>query len=331
MTIILAIIVVLAISLVIIILLPEFLPGRIPILLYHRIIENDLYEKEISGSEKIFTIPITRFEEQMKYLKREGYYFLHLEELLDILSGKKDKPDKPMVITFDDGFKSVFDHAYPVLKKENIKATIFVTTDQASEFFGKYKGFDEPLSDEEMQILHENGISIQSHGHSHRPLVGLTEQQIFHEAKKSKEKIKKACGVDPRFIAIPGGFLNNKVQRALMNSDFDGICTSLTGTNSKKTHPHSLRRLIVEGTFTLNEFKKSLNPFNISMRRIVSAFKKAPTKIIDPYTWLEIRKKIYESRMGKHLSFQKLRIFLLIFIFLFIIVLILLFILKLAL
>ena len=92
------------------------------------------------------------FDWQMKYLVEHGYHTISPDELYDFLAGTGRLPDRPVLITFDDGYVDNYTTAYPILKKYNLKATIFVVTG----FLGKRKGY---LTWDQMREMEKNGIT----------------------------------------------------------------------------------------------------------------------------------------------------------------------------
>src|SRR5699024_1862299 len=103
----------------------------IPVLLYHHLaskedIENFGWEK--NGS----IIPIENFREQMDYLYENNFYTATLEELELFIDGKIDLPEKTVVITFDDGYLSNVEYAYPIMKKYGFKGSIFMVGETAT-------------------------------------------------------------------------------------------------------------------------------------------------------------------------------------------------------
>ncbi|WP_077369660.1 polysaccharide deacetylase family protein [Anaerosalibacter sp. Marseille-P3206] len=91
----------------------------IPVLMYHHIVEDENEANKITLTSK-------RFEEDMEYLKTKGYTTISFKELIDYSEGNNNLPDKPVIITFDDGYEDNYINAYPILNKNNMKATIFV-------------------------------------------------------------------------------------------------------------------------------------------------------------------------------------------------------------
>lgn len=105
----------------------------IPILTYHRICTEQEY-KSTSLEERDLWVIDTDFEAEMKWLSDNGYRTLSLDEFYDWYTGKIELPKKVVVITFDDGCKCVTDYALPILKKYNIKATMFVIGAHVKEY-----------------------------------------------------------------------------------------------------------------------------------------------------------------------------------------------------
>ena len=121
--------------------------NKIPILMYHSI----SYEKG-----NTVRVPKENFKEQMKYLKDNNYTTLNLDELYIYMKTGKIIPKKPIVITFDDGYKDNYTNAYPILKEFKLKATVFVITDTIDTA----KNY---LTSNEIKSMDANNIRIESH------------------------------------------------------------------------------------------------------------------------------------------------------------------------
>ena len=94
-------------------------PG-VPVLNYHQV-------EEKNGNP--LTLWPDQFETQMSYLADEGYTTITIDEMMDALENGTPLPDKPVIITFDDGYADNYEYAYPILKKYGFKATIFLIYD----------------------------------------------------------------------------------------------------------------------------------------------------------------------------------------------------------
>ena len=95
----------------------------VPILTYHRV--NDVDKNSL-------TLTVEQFDAQMKYLVDEGYSVITPDELLDAWEGKSSLPNNPIVITFEEGTADNYKNVYPILQKYNLRATMFVITDNVN-------------------------------------------------------------------------------------------------------------------------------------------------------------------------------------------------------
>mgnify|MGYP001565841757 FL=1 len=160
---------------------------KIPILMYHSI----SYEKE-----NILRVPKENFRNQMKYLKDNNYTTLTLDELYSYMKTGKDLPNKPIVITFDDGYKDNYTNAYPILKEFNLKATIFVITNTIDH----EKDY---LTSTEIKLMDSNNIRIESHTSSHEHLDQISYVDNVNTMKTSKIKLEKILNKKIDYIAYP--------------------------------------------------------------------------------------------------------------------------------
>lgn len=162
----------------------------IPILYYHAV--ND----KMDGIEELYVSP-AEFDKQMQYLKENNYNAIGFDEL-----SKVSSLEKPFIITFDDGYEDNYTFAYPVLKKYNFKATIFVCADA----IGK-PNFLKKNQMEEMKDL----ISFESHTVTHSKLSLLKEDQIDLELSDSKKIIGELTGKEVSVLAYPYGDYDHRV------------------------------------------------------------------------------------------------------------------------
>ena len=94
--------------------------GGVPIFIYHQV--NDVDKNQL-------TLTTAEFDEQIKYLKENGYTFISPDELVNAWDNDATLPDKPVIITFDDGYADMYKNVLPILKKYDAKATLFIITD----------------------------------------------------------------------------------------------------------------------------------------------------------------------------------------------------------
>ena len=151
--------------------------GRaVPVLNYHQI--NDI-------DRNVLTVTAEQFEAQMRYLFEEGYQAITPDEMLDAWENGAPLPERPVVITFDDGYADNYRNAFPVLRRYGMKATIFLITDYVS-LYPKY------LTWEQVQDMQQSGmVNFGSHTLSHMTLTEAgSPQEIRHQLEGSKQAIE---------------------------------------------------------------------------------------------------------------------------------------------
>ena len=115
---------------------------KVSVLMYHDVFyKNELPKKALNDKGQIVddcVVSAENFKEQMRFLKKKGYHTLSLDEFYDFVINGAKIPEKSVLITFDDGRKSNFINAYPILKENGFRAVIFLVTskipDKTSEF-----------------------------------------------------------------------------------------------------------------------------------------------------------------------------------------------------
>ena len=142
-------------------------------------------------------VPPEEFKKQMQYLHDEGYHTITMDELYDYMTKGTELPDKPVLITFDDGYIDNYKYAFPILKEYNMKATLFMITSA----FGESRF----VNVEQLKEMQANGIDIQSHTVNHKDLRNMSLDQARDELISSKAVLEDRMKHPVRYIAYPGG------------------------------------------------------------------------------------------------------------------------------
>ena len=201
------------------------------------------------------------FRNQMRYLKENGYLVIPLNQFLVFLDSKDPIPEKSVMITFDDGRRSLYDIAFPILREYGFPATLFVYTD----FIGAGKA----LSWQQIDELSHNGFEVQSKTVTHRNLVKREPHESFEEYFRSvqkevsqskrtiEKKLKKECST----MAYPYGESNALIVALLKKEGYRGAFTVKGGTNPFFVNNYSINRSIIRGGLDMNQFKACLSVF----------------------------------------------------------------------
>jgi len=207
------------------------------------------------------TVAEATFEAQMKYLKENGYRSITLDQFFDFLNYKNPIPKKSVLITIDDGWKSTYDIAMPILKKYRFSATLFIYSD----FIGGQKA----LSWDQIRQLAEMGFDIQSQSKTHRNLAEQKKDESFNDYIANLEKeilhpqvlIKKKAGRDCRYLAYPYGSTNSLVLAMLKKHGYLGAFTVHRGSNPFFVNNYMVHRSTIYGDYDMDQFRKNLSVF----------------------------------------------------------------------
>jgi len=221
----------------------------IPILTYHNFTKNESTDYQIN---------IQEFEKQMHYLVSNNYSIISLSELIIGLKDGK-LPDNPVAITIDDGYKSTYTLAYPILKKYNIPATLFIYTD----FIERNSA---SLTWGEIREMMTSNIEIGSHTLSHCNLLHYKENEehdrylsrIKKELALSKEIIENKTGKTVKFFAYPYGVYSSLVQDLAIEAGYLGTFNVNNMNNTINNNPKNLNRQIIFGNASFDAFIKKL-------------------------------------------------------------------------
>ncbi|MBZ9623498.1 polysaccharide deacetylase family protein [Clostridium sp. FP2] len=220
--------------------------SKIPILMYHSI----SYEKGNS-----LRVSKENFRMQMKYLKDNNYTTLTIDELYSYMKIGKIVPKKPIIITFDDGYKDNYTNAYPILKELGLKATVFVIAgaiDTEKDF----------LTSNEIKSMDSNNMRIESHTTAHEHLTKISYSANIKTMKSSKDKLEKILGRKINYIAYPFGEYSADTIKAAKESGYKLAFSTDSGFIDKNTNIYSLARIFVNANFSFDKFKLRLNPYN---------------------------------------------------------------------
>jgi peptidoglycan/xylan/chitin deacetylase (PgdA/CDA1 family) len=225
----------------------------VPILVYHNIAPQA--KGRLIMAQK-------SFEEQMRYLKSQGFRVVSLKELLEFFSLQRQLPRKSLVLTFDDGYKSFLQYAYPILKELGFTATLFVYTD--------YIGTGgNALNWADLKKLAAEGFQIEGHSKSHgdlRRATGESAQEYARrlsiELNQPREQFLKNLGSYPVTLAYPFGRQDDSVVQKTKETGYLAGFTVRRQGNPSFVEPLRIHRSQIYAEMSLADFIKNLNFFN---------------------------------------------------------------------
>lgn len=215
-------------------------PKPIPILMYHSI--------GINRRNNLLVAP-AKFNSQIKHLHKAGYQTICFQTLENYWKSGKPLPAKPILLTFDDGYKDNYTIAYPILKKYKFKATIFVITNFVDDA--------NHLSQKQIKEMISSGlIDIGAHTKTHPDLTTVPSKKVYQEIFGSKQILTKYTGKPIIAFAYPIGRYNYEVVKATGAARYKFAVTTKPGYANAKQGWLTLNRVRINGDLSLAGFKR---------------------------------------------------------------------------
>ncbi len=222
--------------------LPATLPSRmlaVPILMYHRI---DRLRPSLPAITRSLTVAPSDFAAQMRWLRAHGFHAITQQQLFAALEQRKRLPAKPVVITFDDGYRDVLANAAPVLARLGMPATAYVIT-------GRISGSDVSfLSWAQLKALEKDGVEIGSHTVSHAELPRLTDPAALQELIQSRLALERHLGHPVQWFAYPAGRFDERTETLVKQAGYVLAVTTRPGSAQSAATPFALHRYEVLDT-----------------------------------------------------------------------------------
>lgn len=198
-----------------------------------------------------YSVTAGEFARQMTWLARSGYETIDLDGLLAARRGQRDLPDRPVVITFDDGLRSCAAHAVPVLRERGFTAVFFLVTDlmgATSRWMRAELGVEFPLFDwETAGTLAAAGFQIGAHTATHPRLTTLDAGRCRAELAGAREQLERELGRPAVHLAYPFGDWNAEVRGIAAETGYATACSTRPGLSDPGDDPLALHRVTVYG------------------------------------------------------------------------------------
>ncbi|MET1181565.1 polysaccharide deacetylase family protein [Peribacillus simplex] len=208
---------------------------QLPILMYHSISEGNGLR-----------VPIEEFRAQMAWLRENGYYTLSPEEAYLVLTENRMPSEKCVWLTFDDGYTDNYTEAFPILKENDMKATVFM--------IGKSIDKGHHLTEDQMLVMSRNGISIESHTINHLELNRMTAVQQEAEMVQSKELFDRMLDQDTTVLSYPVGRYNEESLALSEEAGYKMAVTTEPGGASRDQGMHALHRVRISPGLSVDGF-----------------------------------------------------------------------------
>lgn len=223
---------------------------KVPILMYHYI---SVPPRNAGPVRRDLSVTPEKFEAQLAYLAENGYTVISLDELVYSLAGLTPLPEKPAVITLDDGYADSYTNAFPLLQKHGFNATVSVVTRPLDVGDPDYLSWDNVIE------MHQAGIDFAAHSYRHYDLRGKDKDFLIFEILASKEAIEARIHEPVRIFVYPSGKYDLNTIKMVQSLDFWAALTTEYGNSHTYARRFELTRVRVRGSDTLGRFVERLN------------------------------------------------------------------------
>jgi biofilm PGA synthesis lipoprotein PgaB len=267
-------------------------PNEFTVLSYHEIADKS------ETLDSTYAVTPSHFEEQIHWLMKEGYHFISINDILAYRKHAKPLPEKAVLMTFDDGYQSVYTNAYPLIKKYKIPVIIalvgsWMEAKNTVNFDGQMIPRDKFLSQTQIKEMVGSGlVEIGSHSYFlHKGIQGnpqgnmqpamitrqwLNDKKGYEDEKSYRQRItndlsennrflKAYTGQKPRVIVWPYGYYNKTSRTIAARLGMEIGLTLDDGSNTKLTPLWGLRRILIDKTMTLKELEQNIRSRNANL------------------------------------------------------------------
>jgi peptidoglycan/xylan/chitin deacetylase (PgdA/CDA1 family) len=215
---------------------PTIPPGyclSVPVIFYHHI--EPISEATTAGHAQL-TVDSAKFETHMQYLNDRGYVSITAEELVAAVTNHTPLPGKPIVVSIDDGYSDIYNYAFPIIKKYNIKTSLFISTGLLGN-----TGY---MNWENLREMMGSGlVSVYNHTWSHYSLGRGDSSKIAHEIDTAQKQLEEYLGIKPTIFAYPYGITSQAAIDVLKQSGFKGAFTTVNSWYQCDSRLYSLPRI----------------------------------------------------------------------------------------
>jgi peptidoglycan/xylan/chitin deacetylase (PgdA/CDA1 family) len=233
-------------------------PAGVLVLMYHEV------RRVPKSEERPYIISPASFTAHIRALRAAGYLPCSLGDFSAWATGRGKLSSNAVLLTFDDGYRGVFEHAYPLLHSEALPFAVFIvssalgaTDSWLRDIQRKHPGY--PLmSGAHLIELARAGVGIGSHSRTHANLAMLDSETLREEVYGSRAELEDLLGQRIDCFAYPYGRLNDRVRDTVSEAGYACAFSTRSGSNHPGSDPLLVRRIDVYGTDTANALLRKL-------------------------------------------------------------------------
>ncbi|GHF81717.1 polysaccharide deacetylase family protein [Streptomyces griseosporeus] len=222
----------------------------VPILMYHAVAAGP------NSATRALSVAPEAFAEQMALLGDRGLTPVTTATLAACWRSGAPLPERPVLITFDDGYEGVHRHALPVLAEHGFPATLFVSTGWLRGAHDTGGALDTMLDWDQVRELAASGVEIGGHSHTHPQLDQLDDMRLRRELTRCRDIVAGELGALPVSFAYPYGYSSRRVRQAVRDAGFAQALAVGNALAHRRQGPYALRRVTVRRGTGIDEFAR---------------------------------------------------------------------------
>jgi peptidoglycan/xylan/chitin deacetylase (PgdA/CDA1 family) len=233
---------------------PVMLPkvGRyqaiVPILLYHHV--GEVLAASDTENDSTYNVSSAEFEAQLDFLQSLGYHTVGVNAIALAMMGKGSLPERPIAITFDDGWADQYKHAVPLLTRRGMMATFYIPS--------RYPGAPDTITWDQLKEMAAQGMEFGSHSQTHPHFAKITGEQLWSEIRMSKVELEKMLGVEILTFAYPFGELDPTLRLAKLMASAGYFAAVSVNPGYFQYEIYNLRRDVVRRGESLSVLTQAL-------------------------------------------------------------------------
>ena len=265
----------------------------VSVLTYHAVVATAPELEAWPPGARLYVFALDELCRQLDHLATEGFETITMAHFAQWHRGEAELPERPVVVSFDDGHRSNAELAVPALSERGQRAIFFVTAGRV--------GRDDVVTWEHLRAMLDAGMEVGSHTLTHRAPSSLTLAELEHELAESKRVLEEGTGASVDFVASPTGYDNRHFARLARQVGYHAALQGVIGRNRRSTDPFALRRFVLKRSHSFETFCCLVDPrskVHIPMR-IKQAARNAIRRLVGVRAYEAIRCRLLGSGNGK--------------------------------
>ena len=211
---------------------------KVPVLMYHYVSEVPAAEAASPGARDL-RVPPALFAQHLELLRGAGYHTVTAPQLWAALNSRAELPDRPILLTFDDGYADAYQNVMPLLQRYGFSGTFFVTVNLVGR-----PGY---LTWDQVRAMSAAGMDIESHAMDHLSMAKRAAASLRSQLADSRRILSERTGTDVRFFAYPAGEYGDEAIAAAAAAGYHGAFLKNGGALQSPEWAFTLRRLRIAG------------------------------------------------------------------------------------